>query len=250
MDDQRVGLIVRALRRRRAWRQVDLAVKVGCSQSLVSLIERGHLDRVALSLVRNVLAELEARIFLAVSWRSGELDRLLDEDHAWLTGLVASRLRAAGWLVETEVTYSEFGERGSYDILAFHPASGTVLAIEIKTDFASAEATLRKLDEKSRLARTVADKRFGWQASAMGRLLVMPNDRTLRRRVERVRPLLVSSYPAASVRVREWIQTPAGGISGIWFVSDTNGRGTNHKPGGRSRVRRRRNVSTSNTDAA
>ncbi|HUP83002.1 MAG TPA: XRE family transcriptional regulator, partial [Candidatus Limnocylindria bacterium] len=60
MDDQRVGRIVRASRRRRRWRQVDLAAVAGCSQNLVSLIERGHSDRVAMRTMRRVLASLDA----------------------------------------------------------------------------------------------------------------------------------------------------------------------------------------------
>jgi hypothetical protein len=176
-----------------------------------------------------------------VSWRAGDLDRLLDEDSAVVVAAVVRDLRRAGWLVETEVTYARYGERGSYDVLAFHPAIGVVLVVEVKTDFPSAEATLRKLDEKTRLAPAVARERFGWRVRAVSRLLVMPDQRTLRRRVERHRELLDGSLPDRSVAVRQWIQRPAGTISGLWFLSTTNLGSRIQKPGGRSRVRVARN---------
>lgn len=250
MDDQRVGRSVRALRRRRGWRQVDLAAAAGCSQGMVSLMERGHLDRVSLRLVRAVLAALDARAVVQVSWRAGDLDRLLDEDSAVVVAALTGRLRRGGWLVETEVTYSRYRERGAYDLLAFHPGTGIVLVVEIKTDFPSAEATLRKLDEKVRLAPTIARERFGWHARSTARLLVMPDERTLRRRVERHRGLLDGVFPARSVAVRRWIEKPTGTISGPWFLTVTNPRSGIQRPGVRSRVRAARRPSPSNGIAA
>ncbi|CAN5748354.1 hypothetical protein BH23CHL8_BH23CHL8_06870 [soil metagenome] len=66
MDDRRVGLIARALRRRRAWRQQDLARVADVSQSTVSRFERGHLDRLAIGTLRRILGALEARTELEV----------------------------------------------------------------------------------------------------------------------------------------------------------------------------------------
>ncbi|MGZ8758442.1 MAG: helix-turn-helix domain-containing protein [Aeromicrobium sp.] len=60
MDDQRVGRAIRALRRRRGWRQLDLARSASCSQNMISLLERGHFDSVTLRLVRRILAALDA----------------------------------------------------------------------------------------------------------------------------------------------------------------------------------------------
>src|SRR4051794_33367696 len=106
MDDVRVGRIVRALRRRKGWRQLDLAEAAGCSQTLISLIERGQIDGLSLRTVRRVLAALEIRSVLDLSWRGAALDRLLDEEHAGLVATVAAHMRHHGWLVELEVTYS------------------------------------------------------------------------------------------------------------------------------------------------
>lgn len=223
VDDQRVGRVLRALRRHRGWRQLDLARAAGCSQNLVSRIERGHVEMVAVRTVRRLMAALDASLALEVHWRGAGLDRLLDEGHATLVAAVAARLRELGWLVEIEVTYSEFGERGSYDLLAYHPVARMLLVIEVKTDLPSAEATLRKLDEKTRLAPKIARERFGWQATGVGRLLVMPDAYTLRRRIARHADLFGRALPARNVPVRRWLARPSGVLSGLWFVSNRDG---------------------------
>lgn len=250
MDDQRVGRIVRALRRRLGWRQVDLARAAGYSQTMVSLTERGRLEQVPLRAVRRMIAALDATLVVEVRWRAGALDRLLDDDHAKLLARVAEVLRAAGWLVEIEVTYSVYGERGSYDILAFHPVTGALLVVEIKTDLASAEATLRKLDEKARLATKVAHERFGWPAADVSRLLVMPELSTLRRRVAHHDALFERVLPARGTDVRRWLQSPNGGIGGLWFLSPSGGATAIRGRGGRERVRRPNPPSCSGQHAA
>jgi len=60
----RIGRIVRTLRRRRVWRQRDLATRSDVSQQAVSLIERGLGRSLSLTTVENVLAALEADVDL------------------------------------------------------------------------------------------------------------------------------------------------------------------------------------------
>jgi transcriptional regulator with XRE-family HTH domain len=249
MTEQRVGHIVRALRRRLGWRQVDLAARARCSQSQVSLVERGQLERVSLPVLKRIIAALDATLVIEVRWRAGALDRLLDEDHAALAARIAQLLRMAGWEVEMEVTYSEWGERGSIDILAFDPASGSLLIIEVKTDLPSVEATMRKLDEKVRLAPKIARERFGWRARSVSRLLVMPNSRTLRRRITRHDALLRAALPERNVTVKRWIARPTGPLAGLLFVTDSALASSYRRRGGRSRVDMPRSKSHS-TDAA
>jgi transcriptional regulator with XRE-family HTH domain len=81
VDDMRIGRLLRALRRRRPLTQEQLGVLGGVSQSLVSLIERGHLATVSTRVVRNVFGVLDARFEGLVTWRGGATDRLLDERH-------------------------------------------------------------------------------------------------------------------------------------------------------------------------
>jgi transcriptional regulator with XRE-family HTH domain len=235
VDDQRVGRIVRGLRRRLRWRQSELAAKAGCSQGAVSLIERGHLR--SLPQLRRVLAALDASMVIELRWRAGALERLLDEDHARLVGFLVNVLRGLGWEVQAEVTYAEYSERGSIDLLAFHPRSRILLVIEVKTDLPSVEATLRKLDEKVRLAPIIARKRFGWTPRAVARLIALPADRTTRRRVERQASVLAAALPMRGVAVRSWLAEPVDSMAGLWFVTGANGRSAIQRSPGRERVR-------------
>jgi len=187
---------------------------------------------------------------LLVQWRAGALDRLLDEHHAALAGRVATDLRGAGWLVETEVTYSEYGERGSIDLLAFQPAARVLLVIEVKTDLASAEGTLRKLDEKARLAAKVGQLRFGWPARTVTRLLVFNEESTLRRRVARHEGLFRLALPMRGREIRRWLLAPTATRGGIWFLSASDPGRAIRGRGGRERVRQPRVPSSTNGAAA
>jgi transcriptional regulator with XRE-family HTH domain len=104
VQDLQVGASIRALRRRRGWRQADLATAAGVSQTLVSVVERGHLDGVTMGTLRSMLAGLDARGELDVRWRGGALDRLLDERHASLVGRVVELVQSAGWVVRVEAS--------------------------------------------------------------------------------------------------------------------------------------------------
>lgn len=238
MNDVTVGRVIRLLRRRRGWRQRDLADRAGVSQGLVSLMERGQLNRMSLRSIRVALEALDASGWLDVRWQGGMLDRLLDERHASLVGTVASRLAGWGWEVAPEVSYSVFGERGSIDLLGWHAASRTLLVVEVKTELVSVEATLRKHDEKVRLGPRVAVERFNWRAAAVGRMVVLPSDRTERRRVDRHAAVLERALPARGHAVRAWLQRPVGPVAGLWFVASTNAGGTGSGVDSRRRVRR------------
>ncbi len=238
VDDQRVGRVVRALRRRRGWRQLDLALAAQCSQSRVSLLERGHLAHVSVPVLRRILGELDATLAIDIWWRAGALDRLLDEDHAQLVATIAEILANLGWEVHIEVTYSRYGERGSFDLLAWHAGTRTLLVVEVKTDLASAEAVLRKLDEKERLGATIAAERFGWRAGAVSRLLVISESATARRRVARQSRLFDRALPMRAIDVRRWLASPEGRMAGLWFLSAGRVTTAIKGSGGRERVRR------------
>jgi transcriptional regulator with XRE-family HTH domain len=238
VDDRRVGLIIRALRRRRGWRQSDLAVAAGVSQQLVSTIERGHVDTVAHGTLRRLLGALDARCEIDVRWRGGSLDRTLDENHARLVGATVALLAQAGWLSAVEVTYSVFGERGSIDVLGFHDQTGSLLVIEVKTEITSIEETLRRLDEKTRLAGQVARDRLQWRSGGTSRLLVLPETSTSRERVARHAGVLSSGLPAENVAVRRWLAAPSGSLHGRLFFRITNPRGGKETLGTSHRVRR------------
>jgi transcriptional regulator with XRE-family HTH domain len=223
MDDIRLGRIGRALRRRLNLTQRELGRRAGLSQQAVSLVERGHGSRLSGGSMRRLFGALDARWEPTVSWRGGELDRLLDARHARLVGIVVNVLRGLGWVVEVEVTYSSYGERGSIDLLAWWPPGRIALVIEVKSELVSVEATVRKLDEKVRLTiESIAETRFGEAPLAVGRLLVLPASTTERQRVARADAVLGAAFPLRSDAVRAWLRSPRGPIRGILFVRDTN----------------------------
>ncbi len=162
MDDRHVGRLVRVLRIRLGGRQVDIAERAGVSQTVVSLVERGHLDAMPLQRLRRVLGAVGASVELQVRWRGGEIDRVLDEAHAALVGAVARELTRLGWTVVPEVSYAHFGEYGSIDLLAWHEATATLLVVEVKTELTSIEQLLRRHDAKVRLGPRLAEERFSW----------------------------------------------------------------------------------------
>ena len=239
MDDRKVGLVIRALRRQRGWRQADLASRTGVSQTLVSLIERGHVAAVSFRRLRQVCLGVDAAVSVEVRWRGGQADRLLDDEHARLIAQIIAALTALGWTVRAEVTYAEYAERGSFDILAWHAPSRSLLVIEVKTELLSAEATLRKLDEKVRLGAVVARRRFGWIPASTSRLLVLPESTTTRRRLGEHRGLFEVALPASGRAVRQWIAAPTGSLSGRILLPPSTTRAGKRPGGGRHRVRTR-----------
>lgn len=214
---------MRAIRHRLRWRQEDLAGRAGVSQDMVSLIERGHIERARLATLRRVAHELDADLVLQVRWRGGDLDRLLDEGHAALIGQTTGLLKAMGWTVRPEVSYSVYGERGSIDLLAWHPSAQILLVVEVKTELVSVEATLRKHDEKARLAGRIAGDQLGWRTERVARLLVLPESSTTRRRVDRQAAVIDAAYPFRGIGIRQWLRNPREPIAGLLFTRFQDG---------------------------
>ncbi len=217
MDDGRVGRLIRVLRQRRGWRQIDLARRAGLGQSVVSDLELGRLNGLSVGTIRRAVSAFGLSFDGAIGGLGANADRLVDERHAALMGACIRWLESHGWLTRAEVSYSEWGERGSIDLLAWHPRTRILLVIEIKTELASVEETLRKHDEKTRLSRAIVPS-FGWKPVSIGRLLVFPEDRTQRRRVSAHAPVLNGAYPMRTRQVRAWSRLPSGPIAGLMFL--------------------------------
>jgi transcriptional regulator with XRE-family HTH domain len=230
VDPVRLGRQIRALRRRRRWRQVDLAAAARVSRSTVSRVELGAADELTIRTVDAIIRALSARLELRVSWNGEGLDRLLDADHAALVETVANVLRSFGWEVAVEVSFNIRGERGSIDILAFHPATRTILVIEVKSVVPDVQATLVVLDRKTRLATEIARQR-GWIGRGVGRILVVADRRTARRRVTAHETVFRSAFPDRATSVKRWIRwpDPTRPISGLWFLSDARQEGARQR---------------------
>jgi transcriptional regulator with XRE-family HTH domain len=228
MDSVRLGLSLRALRRRRGWTQRDLATRARVSPSAISRIERGGADQLSLRLLERVAAALGARIDLRVLWQGENLDRLLDHGHARLVERTLRWLGDAGWEAVPEVTFQVGSGRGSIDVLARHARTESLLVIEVKSVVPDIQATLAGVDRKARLAPRIGLDR-GWKAAAVSRVLILPDDRTARRRVARFSATFDQAFPARTVEVRRWVRKPDGPISGIAFVSDPTHTGARHR---------------------
>jgi transcriptional regulator with XRE-family HTH domain len=218
MDDARLGRLIRVLRHRRGWRQVDQAERAGVGPDAVGNLESGRLGPMRTASIRAIVSVFGLSYEAGVRGLGATEDRLLDARHAELLGACGKWLSGLGWQTRSEASYSEWGERGSIDLLAWHPPTASLLVIEIKTELASIEATLRKLDEKVRLASSIV-RPSGWRPMSVSRLLVLPEDRTQRRRVAAYASILGSAYPIRSREVRTWCRAPSKSIDGLLFLA-------------------------------
>jgi len=228
MDAIRFGLGIRALRRRRGWTQAELASAAGLSQSAVSRVERGVADRLTVRALDRVAGAIGARIRITVLADGENLDRLLDRDHAALVEQVTRLLLARGWEVAPEATFSIYGERGSIDILAFHPPTGSLLVIEVKSAIPDVQATIAGIDRKVRLASRVARER-GWLVTSVSRWLVVPDTTTTRRRVDQHSATFSAALPGRTVVMRQWAANPVGPVAGIVFLPSSPHPGRNDR---------------------
>lgn len=232
MDAIRFGLGIRALRRRRRWTQAELGQLTGLSQSAIGRIERGRSDRVIARMLDRVAAELGRRIDVRLLWNGEGLERPVDRQHASLVDLTRGVLADAGWGAAVEVSFAIRGERGSIDVLAFHSPTRSLLVIEVKSVVPDLQAMLVSLDRKGRLAREIARER-DWQARTVTRLLILPDDRTARRRVGELERTFGAALPARTADIRRWLKAPAGAKHGILFLTSNPQAGTRQRIAGR-----------------
>ncbi len=219
MDDQRVGRVLRAVRQRLGLRQSDLAGRIGVSQSVISKLERGRLEHIGLATLRRLAVELDVSIAVTANWRGGQGDRLLDRAHAAIVDRVIDTLQGVGWEVHPEFTFKHFGDRGSVDILAWHPGERILLIIEVKATLTDLQDLLAALSRKLRVVPDLARKQLGWDADHVARIIILAGTAANRSIVARHVAIFSASFPARSREVRSWLRRPLGPIAGVWFVS-------------------------------
>ena len=188
---------------------MDLADAAGLSRSKVARVESGDVLRVPLGDLLTIAVALGADLDVFVRWRGEGLDRLLDAAHAALVELTVRLLEAFGWEVAVETSFNVDGERGSIDVLGWHPGTATLLVVEVKSVVPDVQAMLVTHDRKVRLAPRVALAR-GWRPERVGRLLVIGDTSVSRRRVQRTRSVFEVSYPHRVVAIRRWLRDPVG----------------------------------------
>lgn len=217
MDQVRLGNDIRLLRRRRGWTQARLGESIGLSRWVVSEVECGRADRFDVAVIARMVAALGGYLSVRVLFQGEALDRLRDRAHAGLVDRIVADLLALGWEVATEVSFNVEGERGSIDVLAFHPATGALLVIEVKSVVPDIGGMLMTLDRKVRLAAELARQR-GWAPRTVSRVLVIRDDTTSRRRVHVHDATFATAFPLRGRAVRAWLRDPVGAISGLLFL--------------------------------
>jgi len=240
VDDQRLGGAIRSVRLRRGWRQTDLARRAGVSQSLVSLVERGHLDRLSLAVLRRLGAALDVRVDVVARWRGGELDRLLNARHSALHEEVARFLgRMPGWVMVPEASFNVYGERGVIDVLAWHSTTGSLLVIELKTEVVDVQELVGTMGRKVRLAMRVALER-GWHPATVSAWVVIVASSTNKRRIQAHRSMLRAACPGDGRQMRPWLADPRDPVAVMSMWSGMNRGGTGAVLAPVKRVTRRR----------
>ena len=238
MDDVRVGAAIRAVRLRRGLSQAEIAAAAGVSDSTVSLIEQGRLDEATVKAIRRVAGAVGMHVPFEPRWRGADLAKLLDEAHARACRQVVARLESSGWIVRPEFTFNWRGERGSVDILAWHPASRCLLIVEVKTALADLQDLLSTMDRKLRIVPLLVPP-LGWRPCAVATVLVLPDESWSRKAVADYGPLFEAALPARTVAVRRWLSRPSDNLRGIWFLPTSNSTGVGCRRRSPLRIRRR-----------
>ena len=185
------------------------------SRRTVARMESDNVRSVTVQTVRCVFAAAGAHARIVASWNGAALDRLLDERHAALVERVARILQVRNWTTMVEQTFSEYGERGSIDLLGWHKPSRSLVVTEVKSALGNLEETNRSLDTKVRLAPRLLREKLGVPAT-VSRLLVLPSG------VDRA----PHGRPARGRQIRAWLRRPDGSMAGLRFLSEGQHRAT------------------------
>jgi transcriptional regulator with XRE-family HTH domain len=223
MDDLRLSALIRAVRLKRGLRQIDVASSAGVSQSSICLIERGHWQALSINTLRRVALALDIRVDVSGRWRGGEADRLLSRTHSQLAESFARTVLAhPTWTVEPEVSFSNYGERGVIDQLAWHAGASHLLVVELKTKLVDINELIGTLDRKARLATQTAATR-GWRARYVSVWVVVLDNRTNRRHVAEHSTMLRAKYPTDGRHLRAFLRNPTQATRGLAFMTNMNG---------------------------
>ena len=207
------------------------------SPAVISLIERGHLDAVSMKCFRHVTAVLGVRSEITLWLPHGELDRLLNAGHAALHESIARYLGTMpAWSQAPEVSFAYYSEKGVIDILAFHESTGSLLVIELKTEFVSLENLLSTMDVRMRHAARIARER-GWHTTSVSAWVVFAASRTNRRRVSAHANALRSAFPSDGHAMRSWLLNPTAPIRALSYWTDSRVAAVRHAAGAPRRVR-------------
>lgn len=201
-----IGRGLRALRHRRGWRQSDVAAHAGVARSVLVDLEAGRLGTHTVDALTRAAGAVGGSIRIDLLAPGGDIQRLVDADHAVLQAHWKAALERHQWTVEAEVTFNHFGERGSIDLVAWHVPSRSLLIIEIKTVIVDIQSLLSAIDRKARIGRMISADR-GWRSRAAIPVLIVAEGSTARRRLAEHAPLF-ARFSVRGRRAVAWIRDP------------------------------------------
>lgn len=204
----RIGGKVRALRKRRGWRQQDLAGRLGWSRELISRIENDRLDNVPFGKIQACINALGGYLRTDVLWHGEQLHRLMDARHAAIQNALVRLVESLGWTSRVEVSFNHYGDRGRIDVLAWHPRTGSLAVVEVKSVLGDVQDTLGRLDVKVRLAREIAGG-IGWTVSSVVPVLVLAEGTNQRRHVAE-HGALFGGFEVRGRSAMAWLRHPRG----------------------------------------
>jgi transcriptional regulator with XRE-family HTH domain len=237
MDTTRIGRGLRAVRIRLQLRHVDVAERANVPRDVVARVERGDLDRVRVGQLRAMAAALRADLDLVLRWNGTEIDRLVNAGHSAMHELVVRMLRAAGWEVVPERSFSIWGERGVIDILAWHAATRSVLVVELKTEIVEVQRLIGTVDRYRRLAPAIVED-LGWEPVQVAVWVAVAESSTNRRRLAEHATVLRAAFPSDGRTVPGWLHNPTGPLRALSFLPDARVADRIASRSSRRRVRR------------
>lgn len=240
MRYETIGRGLRALRHRRGLRQEDVSAGAGVARSVISELEAGRMGSHSLESLDRAAAAVGATIRLELVVPGGTIYRLLDADHAALQAIWKHVLERAGWLVDAELTFNHYGERGSIDLLAWHPATRMLVVIEIKTSIVDIQDLLSGVDRKTRVAGTLASEQSRHPAVVVPMILVAEGSTARRRIVDHA--ALFSRFHLRGRAAAAWLRNPGAPTAprGLLLLSKLPpARSGDRRRAGRQRIRRR-----------
>jgi transcriptional regulator with XRE-family HTH domain len=196
------------------WSQAELACRAHLSQPTVSAIERGRIGDVTFETAWRLLDALGARASLAIDPPYlGDRSRQADAAHARCTSHVGRRLERAGWQVAREVEVGGGRSRGWIDILAYHPRTGLVLVVEVKTELRDLGQIERTLGWYEREAWASA-RRLSWRPTRVVGVLLLLGTEANEDRVRSNRDALDGAFRLRAVDLRRMVEGSVAGIVG------------------------------------
>ena len=208
-----VGTIIRDGREVRGLTKSALAERVGISRQMVGSVERGDANP-SLETIARLLDGTGVDIDLVVrgSVRIGPR-RQGDAAHARCSPHVQRRFESEGWLTAREVRIEQGRYVGWIDLLAFHPPTGTLLIIEIKTEIHDFGDIERSMDWYARGAWDAA-RRLGWRPKRVGSWLLVLATGAAEERIVANRQAIESAFPLRADAMTTLVADPASGVVG------------------------------------